>query len=188
MLTLRPNWFIGYKFFNSLFLGLSVGAIFTLYIPLKPFVFSIGGVALAFGMLVVARFYRYIMNALWLFRISLGVEALLLLVMLVFLYEPYTYASALLVYVGYQFTFVFGNYLVRAETLLLKEETLLTMLDTAKQFGYLLGMGAVYLFYRFLNAYGIEKNQEQIYYLHYVLVGIEVVVILLILMSFSKEK
>ena len=48
MLIILPEWFIRYKFFNSLFLGLSVGAIFTLYAPLEPSIYSLGGVFLPF--------------------------------------------------------------------------------------------------------------------------------------------
>ena len=67
MLKIVPKWFIRYKFFNSLFLGLSVGAIFTLYTPLEPSIYSLGGVILALAMLIVARPYNYILNALWSF-------------------------------------------------------------------------------------------------------------------------
>ena len=121
MLTLIPEWFIRYKFFNSLFLGLSVGVIFTLYTPLQPSVYSLGGVLLALGMLLVARLYHHILNAQWFFRISFLVEVLLLLTMIYFLLYPYTYQTALIIYLGYQMTFVFGSYLVRVETLLLKQ-------------------------------------------------------------------
>ena len=82
MLKIIPEWFIRYKFFNSLFLGLSVGAIFTLYAPLEPSIYSLGGVVLALGMLFIARLYHYILNADWFFRISLVVEVLLLCVTL----------------------------------------------------------------------------------------------------------
>ena len=61
MLKIIPLWFIRYKFFNSLFLGVSIGAIFTLYVPLEPSIYSLGGVILAMGMLLVARLYHYIM-------------------------------------------------------------------------------------------------------------------------------
>ena len=108
MLILIPSWFIRYKFFNSLFLGLSVGAIFTLYAPLDPSIYSLGGVLLAVAMLIVARFYHTILNAKWFFRISLFVEVVLLLAMLYFLYTSYNYQTALLLYIGYQVTFVFG--------------------------------------------------------------------------------
>jgi len=186
MLTIIPEWFIRYKFFNSLFLGLSVGAIFTLYAPLEPSMYSLGGVILALAMLIVARFYNRILNALWFFRISLFVEVVLLIAILYFLYNAYSYQTAFLIYIGYQITFVFGSYLIRAETLLLKTDTLLTKLDTAKQLGYLLGMGLSYLFYKVVKAYGIESNQEQVYDLHFLLLAIEVIVIVLILKSFKR--
>ena len=186
MLTIIPEWFIRYKFFNSLFLGLSVGAIFTLYAPLEPSIYSLGGVFLALAMLIVARLYNHILNALWFFRISLFVEVVLLIAILYFLYSSYSYQTAFLIYIGYQITFVFGSYLIRAETLLLKTDTILTKLDTAKQLGYLLGMGVSYLFYKVVKAYGIESNQAQVYDLHFLLLGVEVIVIVLIIKSFRR--
>jgi len=186
MLKIIPSWFIRYKFFNSLFLGLSVGAIFTLYAPLEPSIYSLGGVLLAVGMLIVARFYHTILNAEWFFRISLFVELLLLIAMLYFLIASYNYQTALLLYIGYQVTFVFGNYLIRAETLLLKTDVLLTKLDTVKQIGYLLGMGVSYLFYKLLTHYNIITPQDQVYDLHYLLIAVELIVILLIWKSFKK--
>ena len=186
MLKILPLWFIRYKFFNSLFLGLSVGAIFTLYTPLQPSIYSLGGVLLAMGMLIVARFYHTILNAEWFFRISLFVEVVLLLAMLYFLYASYGYQTALVLYIGYQITFVFGSYLIRAETLLLKTDTLLTKLDTVKQLGYLLGMGVSYIFYKLLTHYGIDDNQTQVYDLHFLLIAVELVVIVLIWKSFKR--
>ena len=187
MLKIIPSWFIRYKFFNSLFLGLSVGAIFTLYAPLEPSIYSLGGVLLAILMLVVARFYHYILNADWFFRISLFVEAVLLLAMLYFIYASYSYQTALLLYIGYQVTFVFGSYLVRAETLLLQTDTLLTKLDTAKQLGYLAGMGISYIIYKAFAHYGIVSPQDQVYTLHFLLISIEIIVIVLIFKSFRKK-
>ena len=186
MLKIIPEWFIRYKFFNSLFLGLSVGAIFTLYAPLEPSIYSLGGVLLALAMLIVARFYNHILNALWFFRISLFVEVVLLFAILYFLYKEYSYQTALLMYIGYQITFVFGSYLIRAETLLLKTDILLTKLDTAKQLGYLLGMGVSYIFYKVVKAYGIESSQAQVYDLHFLLLAVEIAVIILIVKSFKK--
>lgn len=188
MLNIIPLWFIRYKFFNSLFLGLSVGAIFTLYAPLEPSIYSLGGVILAVAMLLVARLYRYILNAEWFFKISFFVELVMLFVMLYFLYAAYSYQTALLLYIGYQLTFVFGSYLIRAETLLLQTDVLLTKLDTAKQLGYLLGMGLSYVFYNTLTYYGINKNQDQVYGLHFLLIAVEVLVIVLIWKSFKKPK
>ncbi len=186
MLTIIPKWFIRYKFFNSLFLGLSVGAIFTLYAPLEPSIYSLGGVFLALAMLIVARFYKQILNAEWFFRISLFVEVVLVIAILYFLYHQYTYQTALLMYIGYQITFIFGSYLIRAETLLLKTDELLTQLDTAKQLGYLFGMGISYIFYKILEFYSVESNQIQVYNLHFLLLGVEIIVIFLILKSFRR--
>jgi hypothetical protein len=186
-LQLLPEWFIRYKFVNSFFLGLSVGAIFTIYAPLDPSIYSIGGVVLAVAMLIVARLYHRIMTTDWFFRISLFVEGVLLLAIAWFLLHPYTYQTALLVYIGYQATFVFGSYLVRAETLLLPSDTLLTRLDTAKQLGYLAGMVASYLFYKVVALYGIEGNQDKVYALHYLLLATETIVIWLILKSFQRK-
>jgi len=186
-LQLLPDWFIRYKFVNSLFLGLSVGAIFTIYAPLDPSIYSLGGVVLAIAMLIVARLYHHIMTTTWFFRISLFVEVILLLAILYFLLFPYTYQTALLVYIGYQTTFIFGSYLVRAETLLLSSDALLTRLDTAKQLGYLIGMASSYLFYKLIALYGIQSNQDKVYDLHYLLLFAEVVVIWLILMSFKRR-
>jgi predicted MFS family arabinose efflux permease len=184
--TIHPDRFIAYKFVNSLFLGVSVGAIFTIYSPLDPSVYSLGGIALAVGMLIVARFYHRILNTDAFFRISLLVEAVLLGVMLLFLVHPYTYSTALIVYLGYQLTFVFGSYLVRAETLLLSDDALLTRLDTAKQIGYLSGMVLSYLFYKLLAYNGITDNQTKVYDLHYLLIGIEGLIIVLLWRSFSR--
>ncbi len=186
MLTLIPEWFIRYKFFNSLFLGVSVGAIFTLYAPLEPSIYSLGGIVLAMGMLGVSRLYSHILNAHWFFRISLFVEIVLLIAILYFLINQYNYQTALIMYIGYQITFIFGSYLVRAETLLLKTDALLTKLDTVKQLGYLFGMAMSYLFYQILDAHNITQNQEQVYLLHYLLVSIECIVIVLILKSFKR--
>ena len=186
MLTIIPKWFIRYKFFNSLFLGLSVGAIFTLYSPLEPSIYSLGGVFLALAMLIVARFYKQILNAEWFFRISLFVEVVLVIAIFYFLYHQYSYKTALLMYIGYQITFVFGSYLIRAETLLLKTDELLTQLDTTKQLGYLFGMGISYIFYKILELYSVESNQIQVYNLHFLLLGVEIIVIFLILKSFLR--
>jgi len=186
MFTLIPTWFIRYKFFNSLFLGVSVGAIFTLYTPLNPSIYSIGGILLALGMLLVSRLYNHILTAQWFFRISLFVEVVLLLAILYFLLYQYNYQTALIMYIGYQVTFVFGSYLIRVETLLLKKERLLTKVDTAKQLGYLVGMGISYGFYKLLALQHITQNQEQVYLLHYLLAFIECMVIILIYKSFRK--
>jgi uncharacterized membrane protein YgcG len=185
-INLRP--FINYKLFNSLFTGLSVGSVFTLYAPLAPSVFSLGGVVLALAMLVVAKFYVKIMNRDWFFRISLAVELVMLALVTYFLLFTYSYATALLMYVGYQATFAFGSYLVRAETILIPNRTVLTFLDVAKQKGYLIGMAVSYLFYKLLESgFGLTDNAAQVYQLHFLLLAVELVTISLLLKAFARK-
>ena len=186
-IALRP--FIGYKFFNSLFTGLSVGSVFTLYEPLEPSVFSLGGVMLAVAMIGVAKYYSVIMNRRWFFIVSLGVELVMLVLVLGFLFFSYSYATALLIYAGYQLTFAFGAYLVRAETMLLPSRRVLTLLDVAKQKGYLVGMAAAYLFYRGMESgLGVADKQVQVYDLHFLLLAAEAATILLLFKAFAPRR
>ena len=84
-------------------------------------------------------------------------------------------------------TFIFGSYLVRAETLVLKENDILTRVDTAKQIGYLSGMVLSYGFYNLLEfAWQIKDHQEQVYFLHFILFIVEVVVIAFLVKAFRK--
>ncbi|HJN64009.1 MAG TPA: hypothetical protein QGG91_04770 [Flavobacteriales bacterium] len=189
--TLKINYraFISYKFFNSLFTGISVGSIFIIYTPLSPSVYSLGGIVLAALMLVVAMFYAKILNNHYFFRISLFVELVLLVMVVYFLLYSYSYQTALMIYIGYQLSFVFGSYLVRAETLALKKDRILTFVDVAKQAGYLIGLAISFLFYKVLEyRFGIIDNQLQVYNLHYILVLVEVLIIYLLVKSFSKVK
>ncbi len=189
--TLKINYraFISYKFFNSLFTGISIGSIFIIYTPLSPSVYSLGGIVLAVLMLVVAMFYAKILNNHYFFRISLFVELVLLVMVVYFLLYSYSYQTALMIYIGYQLSFVFGSYLVRAETLALKKDRILTFVDVAKQAGYLIGLAISFLFYKVLEyRFGIIDNQLQVYNLHYILVLVEVLIIYLLVKSFSKVK
>lgn len=152
-LILRP--YLWYKLLNSLFFGLAVGSIFVLYTPLEPSVFSLGGIGLAVGLLVVAKVYEKMMNLLVFYRITLLVELISLLIVISFLVFQYSYSNVLFIYISYQLTFVFGNYLVRMETLALKRAALLSFADVTKQQGYLAGM---VLSYFFLQNYRIFRH------------------------------
>ena len=188
-LRINNRNFIKYKFFNSLFLGTSVGSIFTIYAPLDPSIYSIGGIILAVGMLLVATLYSKILNINYFYKISLFVELVILSVIIGFLLLSFNYQIALFIYIGYQITFMFGSYLVRGETLLIKKDRLLTFIDVAKQFGYLLGLGASFLFYKFIEyQFQIIDNQTQVFYIHYFLLFIEILVILFLIKSFEKFK
>lgn len=186
-MKLKEQYFLCYKLLNSSFTGLSVGIIFTIYKPLEdPSIYSIGGIVLASAMLIIAKFYEKLLNIRKFFQISMGVELVILITLLVFMNLQYTVTSALLVYVGYQFTFIFGGYLVRAETLVAQEKELLGKIDVNKQLGYLLGMGASFLFYKTLEyGFDIADAKIQISILHYFLLGIQSVIILVLANSFT---
>jgi len=185
---LLPRYYLFYKFFNSLFLGLSVGTIFVIYEPLDPSVYSLGGILLALAMLAIAQLYPRIMTLPWFFRISLLVELVVLGMVLWFLVLPYTWLTALLVYAGYQLTFSFGSYLVRAETLALKDDELLRRVDSAKQLGYLAGMILSWLMYKILEWQGVTGKQAKVYDLHWGLLAVEVVILFFLIRSFVKKK
>ena len=179
--------FISYKFFNSLFLGLSVGTIFIIYTPLEPSVYSLGGVALALSMLVIAKFYTKILNLYYFFRISFLVETVMLVLIVYFLLVSYGYTTALIIYIGYQSTFAFGSYLVRAETILLPKAKLLTFLDVTKQKGYLAGMVLSYLFYKLLDLnFDIQDAHEKVYLLHFLLLIVEIITMLYLYLAFKR--
>ena len=181
--------FLKYKLLNSAFLGLSVGSIFILYTPLMPSVYSIGGILLALGMLIVAKFYYKILNIDYFYKISLFVELVLLFVVTYFLLFSYSYTSAFIVYVGYQVTFTFGSYLVRAETLFLKKSKPIELVDVAKQKGYLLGMLVSYLFYTALEYFfNIIDKQIQVYDIHFLLLTLQGLIIFYLIKSFKFIK
>jgi len=187
-MKLNNKAFLAYKLLNSSFTGLSVGIIFAIYQPLDPSIYSIGGMVLAVAMLVIAKFYDKLLNIKSFFQISILVETLMLLTIITFLLLQYSLTSALLIYMGYQLTFIFGGYLVRAETLVAKDKELLGKIDVNKQIGYLVGLGASFLFYKVLE-YGFEitDSKTQISILHYFLISLQILIILLLLKSFTKE-
>ncbi len=240
-LHLKHKNFIVYKFFNSLFLGTSIGSIFIIYSPLEPAIYSVGGIVLAFGLMAVAYFYEKILNIEFFYKISLFVELVILGVIISFLIFSYSYEIALCVYIGYQITFIFGSYLGRVETLLLKEKSILKAVDISKQAGYMVGLLLSYIIFLFigikatdLNDGNIQLNEtqkqyiltkenklligfqipdmdedkvfkkkqlsstqlsslktivskNQVYYLHYVLVLFEILVIIFLMRSFRSR-
>jgi len=187
--AIRPAAFIRYKFFNSLFLGLSIGAVFVLYTPLSPAVFSAGGIGLALGTLVIATQYRRILVASWFFRLSLGVELVTLSGVTAVLLFPLELPVALFIYIGYQVTFSLGNYLVRCETLMMVSVDQLRKLDVAKQAGYLLGMGSAWAIYAGLERFaGVDERVEQVISLHWALAVIEILVVIALWQGFNRDQ
>ena len=187
--AIRPVGFIVYKFLNSVFLGLSVGAVFVLYTPLSPSIFSAGGIGLALGTVLVATQYRRILVPKWFFRLSLLVELTTLTGVAAVLLFPLDLSLALFIYIGYQITFALGGYLVRCETLLMVSVDQLRKLDVAKQAGYLVGMAAAWAAYTGLASFaGIEDRAAQVIALHWPLLAIESAVIAALLLAFNRDQ
>ena len=187
-MELKEKAFLAYKLFNSSFTGLSIGILFTIYQPLDPSTYSLGGIVLASSMLVIAKFYEKLLNIKSFYYISLGVEFVMLLTLITFMIFQYSLTSALLIYMGYQLTFIFGGYLVRAETLVAQDKEFLGKIDVNKQLGYLVGLASSFLFYKLLE-HGLEiiEAKIQISILHYFLVSLQCLIIMLLVRSFSNK-
>ena len=186
-MKLNRTAFILYKLFNSSFTGLSIGILFIIYKPIEdPSIYSLGGIVLAVSMLLIALFYEKLLNISSFYFISLFVEIMMLLSLIVFFIFKISYFSALLIYSFYQLTFIFGGYLVRAETLVAKEKDFLSRIDIAKQVGYLLGLSLSYFFYKILeHFYNISDGVHQIEILHYLLIILQIFIIGCLLFSFQ---
>ena len=161
-LQLNHRNYIIYKFFNSLFLGTSIGSVFIIYSPLEPAIYSIGGIVLALGLMGVALFYENILNIGYFYIISLFVEVVILAVLISFLIFSYSYEIALCVYIGYQVTFIFGSYLGRVETLLLKKKRILKAVDISKQAGYMIGLLLSYVVFLFIGIKASDLNDKKL--------------------------
>lgn len=186
---MKVKYYFSYKFFNSIFAGLSIGSVFTLYQPLSPSIFSVGGILLALGSMVIAKFYEKIMNRKMFFRISLFVEMIMLFIVVFFLLKPFSYTTALCIYSGYQITFLFGSYLVRTETIILRYKKLLSVLDIVKQAGYLIGLVLSYGFYNLIEIiFYITSNQLKVFYIHFLLFFIQITVITFLMLAFNKRE
>ena len=188
-LTIDNYNYLKYKFFNSLFLGISVGSYITIYSPLDIKTFSIGGIFLAVAMIVIAKYYNEIININYFKKISLIVEYCILISLLILLIFSFSYAISLAIYVIYQITFSFGSYLVRTETMLFNEKEIISKLDVIKQQGTLIGMGFSFVFYKLIENYLlIDDNETQVYYVHFVLVIVQLITIVFLTNSFIVRK
>ena len=181
--------YLKFKFLNSLFLGISIGSVFIIYSPLEPIYYSVGGILLAFFTMILASYYTKIINIEYFYKISLLVEIVPLLFIGIFLIFTYNYTVSFLIYIGYQFTFIFGSYLVRTETILIKKNKILTLLDISKQTGYIVGMAISYFFYLYLEQiFNITEKQIQVYKIHYLLLVVQILTIYFLHISFKKNE
>lgn len=186
-LNVKP--FLLYKLLNSLFTGISIGILFTIYTPLDPSIYSLGGIILAASMLLIARYYEQLLNIKSFYYISLMVELIMLLTIIIFIILKYSLVSALIIYALYQFTFIFGSYLVRAETIVAKDKALLSKIDVYKQVGYLLGLCLSFIFYKTIeDNFLISDTKTQIIFLNYILLILQIIIISFLQVSFSSSE
>lgn len=188
-LRINTKKFIIYKFFNSLFAGISAGITFNIFNSLDPSIASIAGILLTICTLIVATLYSRILNIKYFYKISLFVELIILCVVAGFLLFSFNYQIALFIYIGYQISFIFGDYLWRAETLMLKKDKILTLVDIFKKTGYLLGLAIALLFYKLLEyKFQIIDNQTKVFFVHYLLLLVQILIIYFLIKSFQKFK
>lgn len=183
-LSFRP--YLRYKLFNSLFTGVVGGSVFTVYNGLSPSTFSAGGIALALGMMGMAYLYHHLMRLEYFFRFSLLAELIMLLMVGYFLIFSLHSDTALIIYSAYQLSFMLGGYLVRAETHFAKHARIMGWIDIVKQQGYLAGLTLSYGFYKLLEYYGINDARTQVYYLHFPLFLLEIIIIFFLIKGFKK--
>jgi hypothetical protein len=169
-----------------MFFGFSTGSVFVIYEPLNPSIYSLGGILLAAGMMIVASQYKKLMNLHALFAVLFIVEIVTLGIVLTFLALGKSLLSALIIYICYQITFLFGNYVIRVETVVLEDTKLYSLLDISKQAGYLLGLGGAFIYYRIVEISGILDKIAQVYFLHYILIVLQCVVLFLLITSRKK--
>ena len=173
--------YLRYKFLNSLFTGLLGGAVFTIYGSLSPSTFSLGGIILALGLMVLAYAYHRLMKLEYFRNFSLAAELVMLVMIGFFILFPTHRLTALIVYSAYQLSFMFGGYLVRAETHFARHARIMGWIDIVKQQGYLAGLLLSYGFYKLIEYYGITDAHTQVYYLHFPLFFLEIMVIIFLL-------
>lgn len=179
--------YINYKLINSLFTGMAGGSVFVIYGSLSPSIFSVGGIALALVLMIIAHNYHKLMSIKKFFAISMAAEVAMLMMVIYFLSFSEYIATSLIIYLFYQITFMLGGYLVRAETYFAKRSKMMGFIDKAKQKGYIAGLILSWLFYKILEYFGITKPLEQVYNLHILLLIIELIIIITLFRAFRVK-
>ncbi|MEE2699931.1 MAG: hypothetical protein VYD71_01030 [Bacteroidota bacterium] len=179
--------YLKYKFFNSLFLGAGIGSYISQYQPIKIAEIAILGIIFALLSIIIAKLYHKIIYKRYFFRISLFVELVMVFWMLCFLIFPFSYKIALLIYVSRSLTFLFGDYLQRSETHLLKKKKIFSFIDINRQIGTIIGMLFAVIFYYVVEEYfSITENQKLVYLIHHFILVIEFFIIYYLLKAFRK--
>lgn len=187
---IRIKPYIQYKFVNSVFTGLSAGAVFVIYGILEPSIFSVGGILLAVGTFWIAKYYSSLMKLQAYYWTTLGTEIIILLAALLVLILPKSEFLALAYYSLLNLVFIFGTYLMRFESTYFRNNRVLTAIDSAKQIGQLVGLALSWLFYESLklltSSGGTEASWDQVYKLHWIIVAVQLLTFIFCLRSFKK--
>ena len=180
--------FITYKFINTMFMGIAIGSYVTQYKPIKIDDYPIMGIIFAILTISIASLYKRIMKIDYFFKFLLIVESIMLIWIIFFLIYPYSYQVALLIYIARSITFLFGDFLGRAETIFLNKTEILSSIDIFKQLGNISGMIFSVLFYKWIEQiYLISDNESKVYYIHFLLVILQVIIIFLVFKSFQRK-
>lgn len=177
--------YFAYKYLNAIFGGAVTGSVFTVYALLEPSLFSLGGIIVAIGVFIVAKLYGRLMNPRRFFEVTMATEILTLCSLVLFISLPKSYVMSLGYFWLYQCIFIFGIYLVRAESYLLRHIALLSMADRLKQKGYIVGLIISYGFYKGAHFLGVYDSWNQVWYLYLFLSIVQIVIIALLFRAFS---
>ena len=108
--------------------------------------------------------------------------------MIFFLLDPFSYSVALLIYISRNVIFLFGDFLGRAETLFIRKTDILSKIDMIKQIGSILGMIISVFFYKWIeSSFLIFDNLTKVYYIHYLLLFLQITIIFLVVKSFRRR-
>jgi len=185
---INTKTFITYKFINTMFMGIAIGSYVTQYKPIKIDDYPIMGIIFAILTIGIASLYKRIMKIDYFFKFLLIVESIMLIWIIFFLIYPYSYQVALLIYIARSITFLFGDFLGRAETIFLNKTETLSSIDIFKQLGNISGMIFSVLFYKWIEeTYLISDNESKVYYIHFLLVILQVIIIFLVFKSFQRK-
>jgi hypothetical protein len=93
----------------------------------------------------------------------------------------------LIIYGAYQLSFIFGGYLIRAETHFARKARIMGWIDIAKQQGYLAGLLLSWGFYEALEYYGILTALSQVTLLHFAILPLQIIIIMVLLGAFRVK-
>ena len=186
-LSINNRKYLKYKFFNSLFTGVGTGSYVTQYNPIGIMEIAVISIIFTCFSILIALYYQKLMYKKYFFIVAIFVEIVMAVWICCYLIFGISHEIALLIYMCRSITFVFGDFLSRCETYLFKKPKIFTLIDYNRQMGLIIGMIFAVIFYNKLNnQYGIFDNNTLVYYIHFVLILIQMLIIINLIDSFKK--